>query len=79
MDGSNGAFRLRPKFTWADCEILRLIDIDMRFFLHSVVIRTASTLGGNPGDDLVGILDVAGLAVHAIGRIQADAFAVWGG
>src|SRR5207302_4068661 len=46
---------------------------------HAVVIRAAAALGWNPGDDLIGILDVAGLAVHAIGRVQADALAIRGG
>ena len=43
---------------------------------HAVVVRTAATFGRDPGDDLVGIRDVAGLAVDAIRWIQADAFAV---
>src|SRR4051794_18206489 len=44
--------------------------------LHSVVIRTTPALRRNPRDDLIWILNVAGLAVHAVGRIQTDAFAV---
>src|SRR5215467_10787625 len=42
---------------------------------HAVVIRAAAALGRDPGDDLVGVHDVAGLAVHAVGRVQMDAFA----
>src|ERR1035438_3146664 len=41
--------------------------------LHSVVIRAPATLRWNPGDDLVGILNVAGFAVNAVGGIQANA------
>jgi hypothetical protein len=37
--------------------------------LHAVVIWTAATLWGNPGDDLIGIGNVARLAMHAIRRI----------
>jgi hypothetical protein len=44
--------------------------------LHTFVVWAAAAFGGNPSDDLVGILNVAGLAVNAIGRIQADPFAV---
>src|SRR6266404_5435121 len=44
---------------------------------HPVVIWSAPTLRRNPGDDLVGILNVAGLAVNAVSGIQTDAFAVW--
>jgi len=36
------------------------------FSLHAVVIRPASAFRGHPGDDLVGILNVAGLAMHAV-------------
>src|SRR5579863_9745109 len=49
----------------------------MRSRSHAVVIRSAATLRRNPGNDLIGVGDVAGLAVHAIRRIQADALAVW--
>src|SRR5437667_5870665 len=35
---------------------------------HAIVIRPATALGWHPGNDLVRIHDVAGLAVHAIGR-----------
>ena len=44
--------------------------------LHAVVVRPAAALRRNPGDDLVRVGDVAGLAVHAVRRIQADALAV---
>src|ERR1700690_1600412 len=44
--------------------------------LHAVVVRAAATLGGYPGDDLVWVGNVAGFAVDAIRRVQADAFAV---
>src|SRR5580704_13621233 len=43
---------------------------------HAVVIRSAATLGRHPGDDLVRIGDVAGLAVHTVRRVQADALSV---
>src|ERR1700751_322102 len=43
---------------------------------HALVIRAAPALGRNPGNDLVGIGDVAGLAVNAISRVQADALAM---
>src|SRR6266446_7103944 len=43
---------------------------------HPVVIGSASTLGRNPSDDLVGILNVAGLAVNAVGGVEADALAL---
>src|SRR5208337_1106450 len=43
---------------------------------HSVVIGAAATFGGDPGDDLVRILNVASLAVHTVGGIQADALAM---
>src|SRR5882672_1693324 len=45
-------------------------------FSHSVVIRSASTLRRNPGDDLVRVLTVAGLAVDAVGSVQTDAFSI---
>src|SRR5271156_1341408 len=44
--------------------------------LHPVVIRPPAAFGGHPGDDLVGVGDVAGLAVDAVARVQADAFAI---
>src|SRR5579864_5744013 len=42
---------------------------------HPIVIRPAAAFGWNPGDDLVGVHDVAGFAVHAVRGIQADALA----
>src|SRR6185437_415689 len=44
--------------------------------LHAVIVRAAAALGRHPGDDLVRISNVAGLAVDAIRRVQADALAV---
>ena len=43
---------------------------------HSVVIRSATTFWRHPGDDLVGVHDVAGLAMNAVGRIQVDGLAL---
>src|SRR5437879_5116666 len=45
---------------------------------HAIVIRPAAAFGLDPGDDLVRILNVAGLAVYAVRGIQADAFAIRG-
>src|SRR5438309_6775693 len=42
---------------------------------HAIVIGPAATLGRNPGNDLVRIHDVAGLAVHAVGRIEVNLLA----
>src|ERR1035437_10699423 len=39
---------------------------------HAFVIRTAAALGRHPGDDLVGVHDVAGLAVYAVRSVQMD-------
>src|ERR1019366_3623658 len=47
--------------------------------LHPVVTRSAAALGWNPGNDLVGVLNVAGLAMHTVRGIQADALAMGGG
>ena len=44
----------------------------MRSLLHALVVRAPAAFGRNPGDDLVGIHDVAGLAVHAVGGVQVD-------
>ncbi len=44
--------------------------------LHPIVIRAAAALGWNPGNDLIGVLNVASLAVHAVRGIQADALAM---
>src|SRR5215210_1218739 len=38
--------------------------------LHALVLRSAATLRRNPVDHLVGIHDVAGLAVNAVGGID---------
>src|SRR5882724_13492803 len=43
---------------------------------HPVIIGPAPAFRWNPGDDLVGVLNVAGLAVDAVGGVQADALAV---
>ena len=43
---------------------------------HAVVIRAAATFRWHPGDDLVRVGDVAGFAMDAVRRVQADAFAV---
>jgi len=43
---------------------------------HAVVVRPPAAFGRDPGDDLVGVGDVAGFAVDAVGGIEADAFAV---
>ena len=38
--------------------------------LHAFVVRSSATLGRNPVDNLVGIGDVTGLAVHAVGGVD---------
>src|SRR5437588_4279663 len=43
---------------------------------HSVVVRPPAAFGWNPGNDLVGVGDVTGLAVNAVRGVQADAFTV---
>src|SRR5215467_11746906 len=43
-------------------------------YLHTVVIWPAATLRRNPGDDLVGVHDVAGLAVDTVGEVDRDLF-----
>jgi len=45
-------------------------------FSHPIVVRTAAAFRWHPGDDLIWIGDVAGLAVDAVRRVQADALAV---
>src|ERR1700733_14246798 len=40
--------------------------------LEILVIRPGTTLGRGPGDDAVGVLDVAGFAMHAVGGIDAQ-------
>src|SRR5258706_4188685 len=54
----------------AKCQVLSAA------FSHPVIIRSTTTLRRNPCDDLVGVLNVTGLTVHAVGGIQADAPAV---
>src|ERR1035437_526345 len=44
--------------------------------LHPVVIRPAAAFWWDPRDDLIRVGDVAGLAVDAVGRVQADALAI---
>src|SRR6516225_4801980 len=44
-------------------------------FSHPIVVRAAAAFRRDPGDDLVGIGDVARLAVYAVCRVQADALA----
>src|SRR5438094_4960943 len=43
---------------------------------HPIVVRPAATFRWHPGDDLIGILNIAGFAVHAVRWIQADALSV---
>ena len=43
--------------------------------LQLLILRTATALGRNPGDDLVGIHDVAGLAVEAVREVEEGNFA----
>src|ERR1700680_1175248 len=38
--------------------------------LHSFVVRAAASLRRDPGDDFVGVGDVAGLAMHAVRRVD---------
>ena len=51
------------------------LHVRRRYILHAVVVRAAAALGRNPGDDLVWIHDVAGLAVNAVRRIEMDLLA----
>src|SRR5271165_6819816 len=44
---------------------------------HTLVIRPTAALRRHPGDDLVRIHDVAGLAVHTVRRIQVDLQTAW--
>ena len=46
----------------------------LRVQLHSVVVRTAATLRRDPGNDLVRIHDVAGLAMDTVGEVHRDLF-----
>src|ERR1700758_3443912 len=41
--------------------------------LQRLVVRPRAAFGGGPGDDAVGVLDVAGLAVHAVGGVDLQA------
>src|SRR3974390_3693782 len=45
--------------------------------LHARVSRPAPALGRDPGDELVGVHDVTGLGVYAVGRVQVDLYAAW--
>src|SRR6185312_2739680 len=40
--------------------------------LHPRIVRAAAAFGGDPGDVLGGVLDVAGLAVDAVGGVDAE-------
>src|SRR5436309_15920483 len=40
--------------------------------LEPLVVGTVSPFGGHPGDDLIRIGDVAGLAVHAVRRVDLE-------
>ena len=44
------------------------------YALEILIIRTRPTLWCHPGDDFVGVLDIAGLAVHAVGGVDLQAF-----
>jgi hypothetical protein len=44
--------------------------------LHAFVVGAAAAFGRNPGDDLVGVGDVAGLTVDAVGSVELEALAV---
>src|SRR6266849_2416667 len=44
--------------------------------LHAVVVRPAAALGWYPSNDLIRVGDVAGFAVNAIRRVQANALRV---
>src|ERR1051326_4391660 len=43
---------------------------------HAVIVRTATAFGWDPGDDFVGIHDVAGLAMDAVRRVQMNLLAI---
>src|SRR5215208_3566348 len=43
---------------------------------HVRVVRPATALGGDPDDVLRRVLDVAGLAMHAVGRVDLQAVVV---
>src|SRR5690606_8222283 len=42
--------------------------------LHVWIVRTASTLWGNPGDVLGRIFNITGFAVYAVLRVDLEAF-----
>src|SRR5438874_10900659 len=50
--------------------------VSLKTASHAIIIRPATAFGRHPGDDLVGVHDVAGLAVDAVGGIQVNLFAV---
>src|SRR5437773_9372570 len=52
--------------------------LQRRVCLHAAVIGPAAALWGNPDDVLRGVLDVAGLAMHAVLRVDLQAVAVVG-
>ena len=43
--------------------------------LHQLVIRPRTTFRGHPIDDLIGVLDIAGFAMHAVGGIDLQPLA----
>src|SRR5258708_23761355 len=43
---------------------------------HAIIIRPAPTFRRDPGNNLVRVLNIASLAMHAIRRIQADPFPI---
>src|SRR5216684_5721854 len=43
---------------------------------HAVVVRTTTPFRRNPSDDLIRVGNVAGLAMDAVRRVQADALPV---
>src|SRR5438046_504594 len=51
-----------------------LFQVRVIFESHAVVIWAATALRGDPGDDLVRVHDVAGLAVYAVGEVHRDLF-----
>lgn len=55
---------------------LRRSETHFNYRLHAIVVRAASTLRWYPSDDLVRVSNVAGLAMDAVGWVQADAFTV---
>src|SRR6185437_16369874 len=49
-----------------------------RSWLQRLVVGSGAALGGRPVDDLVRSLDVASLAMHAVGGVDLQAFAARG-